>query len=276
MFFISYSSKDSILAHQLRARLERDGLTCWMAPEDIRAGQDYASEIPAAIGRCTAFLLLLTANAQSSRWVPKELDVAINAGKPVVPYHADHSTLTPAFDFKLINVQRIVAAGQADRGYGELLAALRRQLPEPVKTEPVKAEVAKPAKPKPSRPAPAPAPAPHQKKRSRGWIFAALLIAFIIAMGVRGYQLKQDQARPDPAPAGSAAVKTEVCTTCSGTGRCATCRGSGRCGACSGSGVSLITDGNCRLCFGSGDCLHCYDAGKCSACSGTGYRRVSP
>ena len=76
MVFISYSSRDYEQAQKLRIRLEQDGITCWMAPENIRAGQDYASEIPAAIANCSVFLLLLTDNAQRSTWVPKELDTA--------------------------------------------------------------------------------------------------------------------------------------------------------------------------------------------------------
>lgn len=128
MIFISYSSNDSALAHMLRARLEKDGVPCWMAPEDIEPGEDYSTQIPPAIKACDALLLLLTANAQQSVWVPKELDIALGGKRRVIPYQLDDAPLEENFSFRLSNVQSIHAGSYEDLGYGRLLKALRAQL----------------------------------------------------------------------------------------------------------------------------------------------------
>jgi hypothetical protein len=43
--FISYSTANSSQAYTVRNYLQRSGCTCWMAPDDIPAGSDYAEAI---------------------------------------------------------------------------------------------------------------------------------------------------------------------------------------------------------------------------------------
>ena len=109
MIFISYSSKDYDKASELRASLLEKGLECWMAPESIMPGSDYATEIPNAIEKCTTFIILLSGSSQSSVWVPKELDLALTLEKPIVPIKIDKSTTKASFLFRLTNIQIIDA-----------------------------------------------------------------------------------------------------------------------------------------------------------------------
>ena len=76
--FISYSSTDSAEAYAVRNFLQRSGCTCWMAPDDISAGSDYAEAIPKAIADCRTFVLILSPDAQNSNWVRKELGKALD------------------------------------------------------------------------------------------------------------------------------------------------------------------------------------------------------
>lgn len=55
MIFISYSSRDYNTAQTIRKVLENNSIECWMAPESIPMGSDYACEIPDAIEKCSAF-----------------------------------------------------------------------------------------------------------------------------------------------------------------------------------------------------------------------------
>lgn len=126
MIFISYSSEDVEQANAVKKVLEANNFECWMAPESIPSGSDYASEIPAAIEKCTTFLLMLSDRSQGSTWVPKELDLAINSSKLIVPFHLDQSLLRAPFNFYLTNVQRIEAYNQLEKGYLELIEQLRR------------------------------------------------------------------------------------------------------------------------------------------------------
>ena len=124
--FISYSSKEYAQANELRQLLQNNGISCWMAPESIASGSNYATAIPSAIRGCSVFLLLLTQASQESRWVPREVDVAINSGKRIIPYMIQNCPITDTFDFYLIGVQRLEAF-RAPRESGERLLFMIRQ-----------------------------------------------------------------------------------------------------------------------------------------------------
>ncbi len=123
--FISYSSKEVEIANQLKHILETNGVLCWMAPQSIPAGSDYAIEIPKAIEKCKAFLLLLSDASQKSPWVPREVSLAISNEKIVVPFQIDNATIGNAFNFYLTNSQRISAYNRMTEAYKELLARLK-------------------------------------------------------------------------------------------------------------------------------------------------------
>ena len=123
--FISYSSREIETANQLKHILETNGVSCWMAPQSIPAGSDYGMEIPKAIEKCKAFLLLLSDASQKSNWVPKEVGLAIGKGKIVVPFQIDNATIGDAFNFYLTNSQRISAYNRMTEAYQELLARLK-------------------------------------------------------------------------------------------------------------------------------------------------------
>lgn len=75
--FISYSSKDEILAHRLHADLQASGVRCWFAPEDLKIGDKIRSRIDEAIHRQDKLLLLLSGHAIASDWVADEVEAAI-------------------------------------------------------------------------------------------------------------------------------------------------------------------------------------------------------
>ena len=47
--FISHSSKDKVYADAVCARLESEGIRCWIAPRDILPGMSWGSAIVEAI-----------------------------------------------------------------------------------------------------------------------------------------------------------------------------------------------------------------------------------
>ena len=82
--FISYASEDASIADRIRTGLEQAGVACWIAPRDIEPGTSFPAAITAAIRDCTAQVLLLTAEANVSRHVLSEVELAFNAGKPIL------------------------------------------------------------------------------------------------------------------------------------------------------------------------------------------------
>lgn len=104
--FISYKAEEFDEANSVKTALEENGISCWMAPMSIKGGLSYASEIPKAIRNCKVFVLVLSEKAQSSNWIPRELDQAINENKIIMPFMIENCPLQDEFAFYLSNVQR--------------------------------------------------------------------------------------------------------------------------------------------------------------------------
>jgi TIR domain len=74
--FISYASKDDAFAKRLHADLQKTGVRCWFAPEDMKIGDKFRRRIDEAIHFHERLLLILSENSVSSEWVEKEVETA--------------------------------------------------------------------------------------------------------------------------------------------------------------------------------------------------------
>lgn len=83
--FISYSSKDQVIAQATCANLEAGGIQCWMAPRDIQPGTEWGAAIIDALDRCRAVVLIFSASANSSPQIHREIERAVSRGVPIVP-----------------------------------------------------------------------------------------------------------------------------------------------------------------------------------------------
>lgn len=136
--FISYKSEEFDDALWVKNRLEESGISCWMAPMCITGGASYATEIPIAIQNCKVFVLILSDVVQESKWVPRELDQAINADKLIMPFMIKNCTLNDEFSFYLSNVQRYVAYIDREEALMKMIAEIKNYLGinEPIINEP--------------------------------------------------------------------------------------------------------------------------------------------
>ncbi len=83
--FISYASEDESVARTISDYLERTGVSCWIAPRDVRLGADYGSEIIDGIETSGVMVLVLSEHANSSEFVKREVERAVSKGKPIFP-----------------------------------------------------------------------------------------------------------------------------------------------------------------------------------------------
>ena len=134
--FISYKADEFDRVLPLKKHLEKNGIPCWMAPMSIRGGLSYAQEIPPAIQGCGVFLLYLTKKAQESKWVPREVDQAINCEKVIMPFMPEPCSLRDDFSFYLTNVQRY----EAFRAPEETLDQMTRDIQKIFGIEPMEEE----------------------------------------------------------------------------------------------------------------------------------------
>ena len=136
--FISYSSKDETAAHSIRNVLEKNGISCWIAPDDIPFSQDYIKSIPAAIEQSELFLLLITDNAQASKWVRLEYQRALNIGKIIIPFLMKNCPIDEAFNFVNTDANRIDAFRKKDAALEKLVYRINSLLgrePAPLNRE---------------------------------------------------------------------------------------------------------------------------------------------
>ena len=87
--FVSYSSKDKVIADSIVASLENNNIRCWYAPRDIKPSEDWGDAISNAIGKSKVFLLVFSGNANKSRHVLDELLVAIAEEITMLPFRVE-------------------------------------------------------------------------------------------------------------------------------------------------------------------------------------------
>ena len=75
--FVSHSSEDAELAHQIAKDLKQYGYDIFITPESIRPGEEWMPAINRGLEESGIFLVLITPQAIQSGWVHKETNVAI-------------------------------------------------------------------------------------------------------------------------------------------------------------------------------------------------------
>src|ERR1700689_2107154 len=122
---ISYASQDVAVAEALCAALERAGVSCWIAPRDVKAGALYADAIVRAISSAKALVLVLSASAIASSHVGKEIERASSKKRPIIALRIDAAPLTPALEYFLSESQWVEApAGNINAAYAKLIEAI--------------------------------------------------------------------------------------------------------------------------------------------------------
>jgi formylglycine-generating enzyme required for sulfatase activity len=107
--FISYASENKIAADALVDELEANGVTCWIAPRNIKPGSDYGEEIVCGIEESSLFVMVFSAYANDSKHVKRELDLAVGASKTIVPLKIDDTLPTGGMKYRLGTVQWVEA-----------------------------------------------------------------------------------------------------------------------------------------------------------------------
>jgi hypothetical protein len=97
--FISYSSRDKVVADAVCARLESTGIRCWVAPRDIVAGMSYGEAIIEAIHLVKVMVLVFSSNANSSGHIPKEVERAVSKGVVIIPFRIEDVAPGKSLDY---------------------------------------------------------------------------------------------------------------------------------------------------------------------------------
>jgi len=99
--FISYSSIDKKIADAIKHGLHAAGIRCWMAPDDVAPGADWATEITYAIEASKVMVLVWTSASMASFEVPKELGLAMSSKVVVIPVRLEDIQPKGSFKYHL-------------------------------------------------------------------------------------------------------------------------------------------------------------------------------
>src|SRR5258708_24836954 len=99
--FISYSQPDHDCAFELVARVEAEGINCWIAPRDIAPSADWAAEIMDAISSVRVMILVFSASSNLSPQVRREVERAVHKQLSVLPFRIENVLPSKSLEFFL-------------------------------------------------------------------------------------------------------------------------------------------------------------------------------
>jgi adenylate cyclase len=106
--FISYSRKDAIQAELLADQLRAEGLEVWIDRKGIAGAEKWAAEIVEGINACSTFALLISGHSIESENVLRELSLASEKNKRVLPITLENVELPSTFAYPLAGLQRVM------------------------------------------------------------------------------------------------------------------------------------------------------------------------
>ena len=139
--FISYSHKDDKIREQVCQKLEANGISCWYAPRDIEPGAEWADTINKALAACKVVVLIFTENSNSSDQVIREVGLAVDYKKTIIPFQCDDTLPSGSMKYYLSTLHWMNGAENMDAALDGLLALTQKSLAGEVHT-------GTPAKPK--------------------------------------------------------------------------------------------------------------------------------
>jgi hypothetical protein len=133
--FISYSTKDRQTAEQVCASLEALGIPCWMAPRDILPGKIWTEAIVEALDECRVMVIILSTNANKSKQVWREAQLADDVDITIVPFRIEAVIPAKTLKYYLALNHWLDALTPPLEYHVQLLASTVRTIIPPAPTE---------------------------------------------------------------------------------------------------------------------------------------------
>jgi hypothetical protein len=125
--FISYKNEDRQGAESICTALESESISCWMAPRDIAAGQEWAVAIVEALHSSKAFVVVLSSNSRNARQIAREAELADRQRLPMIAFRLEDVEPPPELLYFVGNVQWLDGfGGQFDSAVKKLAEFIRR------------------------------------------------------------------------------------------------------------------------------------------------------
>ena len=93
--------------NRLAGYLREQGLNVWMDETDIHGATMWTEEIVEAIHGCTLFILAISSHSTGSKNVVKELALASEREKKILPLYLEESQIPKNMEYQLAGIQNI-------------------------------------------------------------------------------------------------------------------------------------------------------------------------
>jgi hypothetical protein len=119
--FISFKSEDKIIAEKIYNGLMSRGIRCWISSKSITPGNSYPEEIVRAISECQIMVLIFSSAAQNSIEIQKELALASQDKKVLIPVRIEDIQPLGAFKYHLASSQYLDIFSGLEKRFDEYL-----------------------------------------------------------------------------------------------------------------------------------------------------------
>lgn len=132
--FISFSFADQSVAEEIvNALTSQYGFSCWICTRDIDGGKRFKAMIPQAIRESRAVIFIQSEEALASREIPKEIGIAFDANKTIIPFKLDKAQPEGDLEYDLYGVEYIDATVPTrEQRIHELAKAISKSIGKPL------------------------------------------------------------------------------------------------------------------------------------------------
>lgn len=126
--FLSHSTENAEIAKDICTALEDRGIDVWMAPRDIPGGKEWGQAIVNGIESSNGIVFLSSRHAHQSTQTRKEIEIADEFGKPIIPVRLDETEPPAHLKFHIALLQWIdVGTSPTEQDYERIAEAIREE-----------------------------------------------------------------------------------------------------------------------------------------------------
>ena len=127
--FISYSRKDSEVVTRFAKEISAAGYSVWMDVDGIESGDEFKKKIVSAIKESQIFVFFSSKFSNMSPWTVKEVNVAVNLKKTIIPIKLDNAVYDDSILFDLAGLDYIQCNNDRDSvAISKLAGVLKKKI----------------------------------------------------------------------------------------------------------------------------------------------------
>lgn len=126
--FISYSRKDQVIVDEICRLFDSNSISYWLDTKKLHMGSEFMADIVDAIENSSITLFISSSNSNNSIYTAKEVALAFNSGKYIIPYKIDNSAFSKKLQFVMTDLNCINAIPYSSQKAIELVKDIKSLL----------------------------------------------------------------------------------------------------------------------------------------------------